>query len=273
MADTERAEFPDRAHPLRTLDEDAQRQVVERIQQAKEGPKRKHPRMHSTRRTDENNRVVLTFNLGEYAPMGEHPKVSDALIGKELGVSQTTANKLVHHPELLDPVQTRMLCDVLGVTLDWLRGWTEFNAYGKYETPDVVVAMYELLGNEDKEHVCYLLAKLLGEERTKKLKRRIRDIQDHEWLERHPDTQETEEALDSLNSMFNDIAQSLMDAVQTSMATCWGSFTESLRAMYSDEEWAQMDRTAKELEANGYDTDSLTLKQLAALARGDSVET
>lgn len=179
MADTTRAAFPNPDRPLYTPDEDAQRLVAERIRQGKEGPRRRHPMTY----TDERG----TLRVGTYAPMGQHPYVSDEDIGEAWGLGQTRANELVKHPEKLDPFQVTTLCDLLGVTREWLRGWTDENAYGRYEPTELVAAMYERLGAEDKAHLCYLLTKLLGDEQARSVKMEWQREQDAEWWERHPD--------------------------------------------------------------------------------------
>lgn len=210
MADARRAEFPDSDHPLFTPDEDAQRQVVERIQQAKRGPRRKHPRNY----TDEHG----TLHLSLCAPMGQHPYVSDAEMGHAWGVEQSRANVLVKHPEKLNPWQVTELCDLLGVTLDWLRGWTAENAYGRFETPGMVAELYERLGAEDKEHVCYLLKRLLGDEQVHEVRRKQRNTQLHDWLERNPDEAEklrttTQKAIEPLNATLEAVAGQVRRAV------------------------------------------------------------
>lgn len=151
--------------------------MVERIQQAKKGPKRKHQRVY----TDEKG----VYRIGALAPMGEHPRVSDTDIGDEWGLGQTAANQLVNNPQRCNPYQTKKLCDVLGVTLDWLRYGGE-NAYGKYEDVETVAMLYDHLTPKDKEHLCYLLKKLVGEDGVKAVRHEVWRKDHEEWLSHNP---------------------------------------------------------------------------------------
>lgn len=223
MAKTKRAEYPDSDHPLYTPDVDAQRQVVERIRQAKTGTRRKRPMNYT------NKRGVLV--LGEYAPMGEHPRVSDELIGSAWGLKQSRAQMLVTHPEKINPWQAEQLCDLLGVTLDWLRGWTDENAYGRYETPDMVADLYERLGAEDKEHLCYMLKRLLGDEQVTEVKERHLAARLDSWLERHPD--EAERIREAEKSMLE--AVNLYHAeIETAYKTELEAAAEEIRRTVAD---------------------------------------
>lgn len=227
MAKTKRAEYPDSDHPLYTPDEDAQRQVVERIRQAKKGPRRKHPMNY----TDKRGVLVL----GEYAPMGEHPHVSDELIGSAWGVKQSRAQTLVTHPEKINPWQAEQLCDLLGVTLDWLRGWTDENAYGRYETPDMVADLYERLGAEDKEHLCYMLKRLLGDEQVTEVKERHLAARLDSWLERHPDEAERiREAEKYWLETIEAVNQSQTIEIETAYKTELEAAAEEIRRTVAD---------------------------------------
>lgn len=263
MADTTRAAFPDPDRPLYTPDEDAQRLVAERIRQGKgkRGQRRRHPMTY----TDESG----TVHVGTYAPKGQHPYVSDTDIGEAWGLGQTRANELVKHPESLDPFQVTTLCDLLGVTLEWLRGWTDENAYGRYEPTELVATMYEHLGAEDKVHLCYLLTKLLGDEQAQSVKMEWQRKQHAEWWERHPDEQRRLEEMRSsfmaqltasfepLKLVGEDMAAEFTAAVREPLKRAAEAAAASL-AQLTDEERARLQQAledsgegADQMQANG----------------------
>jgi len=204
--DSKRATFNDPAHPLRTDDAAAQKEVAERIREAKKGHKRKHPRIYTDARG--------VYHIGIYAPMGEHPRVSDTLIGKEWGLKQSQTNKLINSPRDIDPFQTRVLCNVLGVTRKWLRYGGE-NAFGKYEDPDMIAAAYELLDEKDKETITYLIKRMLGPEQYAEAEWQIWRARYAEWLERHPkERRKAEEYAKRYVQEFRDTVEEVTQRIQ-----------------------------------------------------------
>ena len=200
MADTDHAEFPDYEHPLRTPDPDAQAAVVARIKLAMKTGERRPKDSGQGWRTDEDGRRVYVLGGGAWdgsimprstryvhKPMGERPRLTQADIGEAWGVGQPTASDYINHPDKLGVIRAFELCHALGVTLDWLR-YGGANAYGKYEdNPQVVAKLYERLTPYDKEHVCYMLMTLIGEDAAAEVYRAEYEAYMDEWRAARPD--------------------------------------------------------------------------------------
>lgn len=294
-----RPEFPDPDRPLYTPDVGAQKQVVARIAQARDGKRTRKANKPEDAGTPH---ITITRNL----PMGQHAYIGRDRLANALGCKHTKAEKLAAHPEKLDPWQVRQLCDLCGVTLDWLRGWEEVNAYGQYETADTVVVMYSYLSNEDRALVCDLLTRLLGANAVRAIRHEQWIKDNHEWLKRNPEkARKIRDAMcnaiqsladstalvatDSIREAMHDtvadllrvaardtsIINSIAEANKPAMRIATESIQEFGRAIkdrYTAEEWELIESTADELEAHGEDTSELTPDELLAIARVDSVK-
>lgn len=293
MADARRAEFPDDNKPLYTPDADAQRQVVERIEQARQGKQKRKPRKKAQGKAD----YVITLDR---LPMGQHPYVGREQLAKAWGVGHSTAGSLVKHPERLDPYQVPVLCECLGVTKEWLRGWTDENAFGRYESADTVAALYGRLSNEDREMVSGLLKRLAGADTVAEVKHEQWVSDNKEWAKRHPrevakmrDLQRTvaqlvantapaRRAYDALQSAADAAIQPMRDAFQSAADVAMqpmrdvfqglADVAQAITDQYTDEEWQLMRETNERLKAQGIDTKGMKPQQLLDIARGDSVE-
>lgn len=276
-ANDRRPEFPDRDRPLYTPDEEAQRQVVARIAQARKG-KRARKGKESETSGGADYRIEVTRPL----PMGQHPYVSSGALACELGgMSPKTADRLVgEHPEDMDPWQVRQLCKLCGVTLEWLRGWEDVNAFGMYESAEDVAAMYAYLSNEDRALVCDLLTRLLGADATEAVKAERWAREHHEWLGHH--TKEAGEFHAAIQAIIDSHTQRMQETIQSVQRTAL-KLLEPVRdaaqplkdyytKLYTADEWELMERTAKALESQGVDASRMTPDELLAYARGDSVE-
>lgn len=279
MADARRAEFPDKNKPLYTPDADAQQQVVERIEQARKGKQKRKPRKKAQGKAD----YVITLDR---LPMGQHSYVSREQLAKAWGVGHSTAGNLVKHPERLDPYQVPVLCECLGVTKEWLRGWTDENAFGRYESADTVAALYGRLSNKDREMVSGLLKRLAGADIVAEVKHEQWVSDNEEWAKRHPrevakinevfrrtvaqfaaSTATVQRAYDAMQSAADAAMQPLRDAMQGV-----ADVAQAIKDQYTDEEWQLMRETNERLKAQGVDTKGMTPQQLLDIARGDSVE-
>jgi len=265
---TDRAPFPDNEHPLHTPNAGAQRQVVARIAQAREGKR--------TRKGSADFTITQRRGL----PMGQHPRVGRKVLAAEWGVGHTKADELAAHPEKLDPWQVRQLCELCGVTLEWLRGWEDVNAYGQYETADTVAAMYSHLTNEDRALACDLLARLLGADAVRAIKHEQWERDNREWLERNPEKAReiaamVQKATQAVASSMTETIRAAMGTATEAVRTVMEPLQEAARAIkdrYTADEWELMRKTADELQAQGEDTNRMTPDELLARARGDSVE-
>lgn len=280
---TSRPEFPRRDRPLYTPDEEAQRQVVARIAQAREG-KRTRKGKESETSGSADYRIEVTRPL----PMGQHPYVSRDALAYELGgMAAKTADRLVkEHPEDMDPWQVRQMCELCGVTLEWLRGWEDVNAFGRYESAEDVAAMYSHLSNEDRALVCDLLTRLLGADATEAVKAERWARDNREWLEHHPEEAcKIQELCARLGETIANrtreiwegtgIAAQVATAAQAYINRTAQDVTQRIRAIadrYTPEEWELMRQTADRLKAQGVDAGEMTPDELLAYARGDSVE-
>ena len=101
---TTRPQYPNPERPLYTPDADAQLQVVERIEQGREGnghrQGKRWPDSKGAKRA-----VHATAALPQ--PMEQHPLISYVSLGATWGVGKTKAQQLVEHPEDMDPFCTR----------------------------------------------------------------------------------------------------------------------------------------------------------------------
>lgn len=294
MADARRAEFPDDNKPLYTPDADAQRQVVERIEQARQGETQDKRNKQAQTKAD----YVITLDR---LPMGQHPFISYERLAKEWGVSRgPTAKGKVQNPERIDPYEAYVLCECLGVTLEWLRGWTDENAFGRYESADTVAALYGRLSNEDREMVSGLLKRLAGADTVAEVKHEQWVSNHKEWADRHKrevakiyedlrrtvaqltkpfdaatavasqivaNTATAQRAYDDLQSAADAAMQQMRDTFQR-----LADVTQAITGQYTDEEWQLMRETNERLKAQGVDTKGMTPQQLLDIARGDSVE-
>lgn len=233
MADKKRAEFPDYAHPLYTPDEAAQAEVAERIKRAMHtGPRKTQTEQEAKVEIKPNGqRVVhlgtsawdgsILYNHTRYkrTPMGERPRLTQTDVAKAWGVSQKTVSVRINNPQTLNHVDVFILCHALGVTLDWLRGWTDENAYGRYEdNPQVVAKLYERLTPRDKEFFTRLLMTLIGEDAEREVYEAQYDAYMNEWAARHADEVREINAVadearrritDYYNSMWHDVLASI----------------------------------------------------------------
>lgn len=252
---TDRAPFPDDEHPLYTPDEDAQRQVVARIAQARRG--------NGKRARKKDTGADYRIEQAAYLPMEQHRIIGRDALAAALGGAPKTADKLVkEHPEDMDPWQVRQLCDLCGVTLEWLRGWEDVNAYGKYETAETVAAMYSHLSNEDRALVCDLLTRLLGADEVRAIEYEQWERDNSEWLKRNP------EKAREIHDMISRATRATLEPVADAVRAAWAI----VAARFTDEERELMRKTADELQAQGEDASGLTPDELLARARGDSVE-
>lgn len=279
MADARRAEFPDESRPLYTPDADAQRQVVERIEQARQGKQKRKPRKQRQGEAD----YVITLDR---LPMGKHPSISYEQLAKEWGVARETARGKVLNPERIDPYEEHVLCECLGVTEEWLRGWTDENAFGRYESADTVAALYGRLSNEDKEMVSGLLKRLAGADTVAEVKYEQWVSDNEEWATHHrreaakirEEFQRTVAQLVANTAPVQrayDVVQSAADAAIQPMRDTFqrlADVTQAITGQYTDEEWQLMRETVERLKAQGVETKGLTPQQVLDIARGDSVE-
>ena len=263
-----RPEFPDRDRPLYTPDEEAQRQVVARIARARKGRK--------TRKTKEPEgasahsvAATITITRRRGLPMGEHPHVGRKVLGAEWGVGHTTADKLAKHPENLDPWQVRQLCALCGVTLEWLRGWEDVNAFGQYETTDTVAAMYSHLNSEDQALVCDLLTRLLGADAVCAIEGDQWRRDNREWLTRNPER--AKEIVHSVQKALEPVWEPIREAMRPALEPMQ-AHAQTLKDRYTTDEWKLMEQTAESLKARGVDADSMTPDELLAIAHGEPVE-
>ena len=206
-----RPEFPNPDRPLYTPDESAQQQVVARIAQARKGKKtrkRKEPEGADA------HRVVATFTITQRRGlrMGEHPHVGRNVLAEEWGMGHTKADELAKHPEDMDRWQVRQLCDLCGVTLEWLRGWEDENAYGRYETAETIAAMYGHLSNEDRRLVTDLLTRLLGADAAQAIKHEQWERDNREWPDRNPER--VQEVIDAVRNLMQAANSSTRDAAR-----------------------------------------------------------
>lgn len=295
MADARRAEFPDKNRPLYTPDADAQQQVVERIEQARQGE------TQDKRNKQEQGKADYVITL-DRLPMGQHPFISYERLAKEWGVSRgVTAKSKAQNPQKLDPYEVYVLCECLGVTKEWLRGWTDENAFGRYESADTVAALYGRLSNEDREMVSGLLKRLAGADTVAEVKHEQWVSDNKEWAERHKrevakiyedlrrtvaqltkpfdaaravasqaiaaNTATAQRAYDAMQSAADAAMQPLRDAMQGV-----ADVAQAIKDQYTDEEWQLMRETGESLKAQGVDTKGMKPQQLLDMARGDSVE-
>lgn len=295
MADARRAEFPDNNRPLYTPDADAQQQVVERIKQARQGKQERKPRKKAQAKAN----YVITL---DHLPMGQHPYVSREQLAKAWGVGHSTAGNLVKHPERLDPYQVPVLCECLGVTKEWLRGWTDENAFGRYESADTIAALYGRLSNEDREMVSGLLKRLAGADTVAEVKHEQWVSDNEEWVKHHPDedakmredlqrtmaqvtktfetlgsyvSQAVEKPCEAFTATVRQYIGTAADAAMQPMRDALqgaAGVAQAIKDQYTDEEWQLMRDTNERLKAQGVDTKGMTPQQLLDIARGDSVE-
>lgn len=279
-----RPEFPNTDRKLYTPDENAQRQVVARIRQAMDGPqKRPNRRKRETVKqpqSSEDGRATYRIEVTRHLPMGEHPQISYQALGEQWGVGKTKARDMVHHPEDMDPWQVRQLCDLCGVTLEWLRGWEDVNAYGKHETAETVAAMYSHLSNEDRALVSSMLTRLLGADAVDAIRNEQWERDNREWLDRNPKkARKIQESLARLVASTTretwegiGIAAQVATAAQAYINRTVQDAARHARAIvdrYAPEEWELMRQTADRLKAQGVDADKMTPDELLAHARGD----
>lgn len=145
MADTTRAAFPDPDRPLKTPDEDAQRLVAERLYKAY---------------SDSTNNTS-----------GERPPWRAYTVFMPTTNTVQGARQRVKDPGRLTRDETLLLCAALQVNLDYLRhGGT--NGYGRYEDSERVGELYLELSDTDRELVCALILRLLGDARTREVRAR-----------------------------------------------------------------------------------------------------
>lgn len=198
MADTPgKTMFPDPDRPLYTPDPDAQQQVAERIKQGMQGRKatkgQAKPDMfpggisHSAYEWIAHGGYHELPNQCPPLRMGKHPKVTRDMLAKEWGMGHTKAQELARHPEDMDPWQVRTLCNLCGVTLEWLRGWDAENGFGRYESADVIADAYGQLSTSDKELVTQLISRLVGADVMQKIERSRWISNCDEWALRHPE--------------------------------------------------------------------------------------
>lgn len=187
MTEAKRAEFLDPSHPLKTLDPAAQAGVVERIELARNtGTPRRRGKDANTQTWD--GSIWPAPKRFTRPRMGERPKLRVEDIGKAWGVSKSTASNRIKHPESLDVNETLVLAHALGVTLEWLRGWTDKNAYGRYEeNPQIVARLYERLSPDDKETICRLLTSLVGEDAAGEVYEAENSAYMDAWAIAHPE--------------------------------------------------------------------------------------
>lgn len=262
--DESRPEFPRPDRPLYTPDEDAQWQVVARIAQAREG--KGAPRGRG-KKPEGANAYHITPRRG--LPMGEHPRVSGEILGAELGCGRTKAGELARHPEDMDPWQVRQLCELCGVTLEWLRGWEDVNAYGQYKTADTVAAMYEHLSNEDRALVCDLLTRLLGADTVRGIEDEQWREDNREWLDRNP--KRAKEIYDSLQKAIEPVWQSTFEAIRPAFEPIQ-AHAQAIKDRYTADEWEIIGQYADRLKAQGVDIGGMEPDELLARARGEYVE-
>jgi hypothetical protein len=286
--------YPKHDRPLYTPDADAQRQVVERIAQAREG---KRARMGK----EPEPANVIHLKLRNRLPMGQHPYVGRDALADALGCKHTRAQELAKHPEELDPWQVRQLCELCGVTLEWLRGWEDVNAFGLYESTEDVAAMYAHLSNEDRALVCDLLTRLLGADAASEVKHEQWERDNHEWLDHN--REKAQEIREHFRELQESVARRLTAAMKpargvtnmVAMATKAASIaaapldaatvraTETVRQrmadiaravldIYTPEEWELIEQTAERLKGQGVDVENASVRELLAIGRGDSVE-
>ena len=295
MADARRAEFPDNNRPLYTPDADAQQQVVERIKQARQGKQERKPRKQAQAKA---NYVITLDRL----PMGQHPFISYERLGKEWGVAKETARSKALNPKEIDPYEAYVLCECLGVTLEWLRGWTDENAFGRYESADTVAALYGRLSNEDREMVSGLLKRLAGADTVAEVKHEQWVSDNEEWVKHHPDeaakmredlqrtmaqvtktfetlgayvSQAVEKPCEAFTATVRQYIGTAADAAMQPMRDALqgaAGVAQAIKDQYTDEEWQLMRETNERLKAQGIDTKGMKPQQLLDIARGDSVE-
>lgn len=275
--DESRPEFPRPDRPLYTPDEDAQRQVVARIAQAREG--KGAPRGRG-KKPEGANAYHITPRRG--LPMGQHPQVTNETLGAEWGCRRTKAGELARHPEDMDPWQVRQLCEVCGVTRKWLRYGGD-NAYGKYESADTVAAMYEHLSNEDMALVCDLLTRLLGADTVRGIKDKQWLQDNSEWLKRNPKKEKA--VTDSMRKAFEAAFGPARETMRAALAPAWEQASDAMRPAlepiqahaqalkdrYTADEWEIMRQTADRLKAQGADIGKMKPDELLAIARGEYV--
>lgn len=281
---SDRPEFPDREHPLRTPDEEAQRQVAARVKRATRGNGKQKSR--KPKKTETGGGASYRIEVTTYLPMEQHPIIGRDALAYELGVrGHATMGRLLAHPEDMDPWQVRQLCEVCGVTLEWLRGWEEVNAFGKYESAEDVTAMYSHLSNEDRALVCDLLTRLLGADATEAVKAERWARDNREWLEHHPEeARRIQESLARLGETIasrtreiwegTGIAAQVATAAQAYINRTMQDAAQHARAIvdrYTPEEWELMRQTADRLKAQGVDADKMTPDELLAYECNDSV--
>lgn len=295
---TSRPEFPDRDRPLYTPDEEAQRQVVARVKQAMRGNGKQKSR--KPKKTETGGGANYRIEVTTYLPMEQHPIIGRDALAYELGVrGHSTIGRLIEHPEELDPWQVRQLCELCGVTLEWLRGWEDANAFGLYESTEDVAAMYAHLSNEDRALVCDLLTRLLGADATKAVKAERWARDNREWLERHPEeARRIQESLARLSETIASRMRGMWEAISLATLEVTAASDLANRAMqgvsqqaraivdqtgisqlaravvdrYTPEEWDLMRQTADRLKAQGVNADKMTPDELLAYTRDGFVE-
>jgi len=276
-----RPDFPDPDRPLYTPDVKAQKQVVARIARARKG-NGKRARKVSKPEHASTPRITIARNL----PMEQHRIIGRDALANALGITSPKAadKRVKEHPEKLDPWQVRQLCDLCGVTLEWLRGWEEVNAYGQYETGETVAAMYSYLSNEDRALVCDLLTRLLGADAARAIRHEQWIKDNREWLKRHPKEAKkifdairkaNEPALKSMYATIREFAKPALEPMRATLQAAAEPMRDIARAItdiYTAEEWGLIESTADRLNAKGIDADSMPVRELLAIARDDCVE-